>query len=71
VTLLFIGGHAMIATAVNPVEVTEYAVVLSVVFPFTYLPLLRAARRPRADWRPRQGSLGMVLRGCSSGSSGS
>jgi manganese transport protein len=61
VTLLFIGGYAIIATGVNPVEVTEYAVVLSaVVFPFTYLPLLRAASDRELMGEHATGSLGKV-----------
>jgi manganese transport protein len=38
------GGYAVIATGIDPVELTEYAVVLSVVaLPLTYLPVLLVA----------------------------
>jgi Mn2+/Fe2+ NRAMP family transporter len=44
VTAFLAGGFAIGATGVNPVQLTEYAVVLSaIVLPLTYLPLLRAA----------------------------
>jgi manganese transport protein len=43
--LFFVGGYMVIATGINPVELTEYAVVLSVLaLPLTYLPILLAAR---------------------------
>jgi Mn2+/Fe2+ NRAMP family transporter len=42
---LFLGGYAVIATGIDPVELTEYAVVLSVIaLPLTYLPILLVAR---------------------------
>jgi manganese transport protein len=42
---LFIGGYMVIATGIDPVELTEYAVVLSVLaLPLTYLPILLTAR---------------------------
>lgn len=41
---MFGGGYAIIATGLDPVALTEYAVVLSVVaMPFTYFPVVRAA----------------------------
>jgi Mn2+/Fe2+ NRAMP family transporter len=44
VATFFVGGYAIIATGIDPIRVTEYAVVLSaIVLPLTYLPLLRAA----------------------------
>jgi Mn2+/Fe2+ NRAMP family transporter len=45
---LFLGGYAVIASGIDPVELTEYAVVLSVVaLPLTYLPILLVARDRR------------------------
>ncbi|MBO9531807.1 MAG: divalent metal cation transporter [Solirubrobacteraceae bacterium] len=42
--LLFLGGYAVVATGVDPVQLTEYSVVLSVlVLPLTYYPILRAS----------------------------
>jgi manganese transport protein len=39
-----VGGYAVVATGVDPIELTEYAVVLSVVaLPLTYLPVLLVA----------------------------
>jgi Mn2+/Fe2+ NRAMP family transporter len=39
-----LGGYAVIATGIDPIELTEYAVVLSVVaLPLTYLPILLVA----------------------------
>jgi len=38
---LMLGGYAVIATGIDPIELTEYAVVLSVVaLPLTFLPIL-------------------------------
>ena len=46
--LFLIGGYCVIATGINPVELTEYAVVFSVIaLPLTYLPVLLAARDPQ------------------------
>jgi manganese transport protein len=43
--VLFVGGYAVVATGVDPVAMTEYAVVFSaLVLPLSYLPVLRAAR---------------------------
>ena len=43
--VLFLGGYGVIATGIDPVELTEYAVVLSVIaLPLTYLPILLVAR---------------------------
>jgi manganese transport protein len=40
----FAGGYAVIATGLDPIELTEYAVVLSVIaLPLTYLPILLVA----------------------------
>jgi Mn2+/Fe2+ NRAMP family transporter len=37
----FIGGYIVISTGIDPIELTEYAVVLSVIaLPLTYLPIL-------------------------------
>jgi manganese transport protein len=45
---LFLGGYGVIATGIDPVELTEYAVVLSVIaLPLTYLPILLVARDRR------------------------
>jgi Mn2+/Fe2+ NRAMP family transporter len=42
---LFLGGYGVIATGIDPVQLTEYAVVLSVIaLPLTYLPILLVAR---------------------------
>jgi Mn2+/Fe2+ NRAMP family transporter len=42
--ILFALGYALIATGIDPVELTEYAVVLSVIaLPLTYLPILLVA----------------------------
>jgi Mn2+/Fe2+ NRAMP family transporter len=39
-----VGGYAVIATGIDPIELTEYAVVLSVIaLPLTYLPVLLVA----------------------------
>jgi Mn2+/Fe2+ NRAMP family transporter len=39
-----LGGYAVIATGIDPIELTEYAVVLSVIaLPLTYLPILLVA----------------------------
>ncbi len=44
VLVLFLGGYMVSATGVDAVELTEYAVVLSVVaLPLTYWPILKAA----------------------------
>ena len=41
---LLIGGYAVVATGIDPIELTEYAVVLSVIaLPLTYLPILLVA----------------------------
>lgn len=41
---LFVGGYLVIATGIDPVQLTEYAVVFSVVvLPLTYLPILLVA----------------------------
>jgi Mn2+/Fe2+ NRAMP family transporter len=41
---LFLGGYIVSATGIDPVELTEYAVVLSVIaLPLTYWPILKAA----------------------------
>jgi manganese transport protein len=41
---LFAGGYVVVATGVDPVALTEYAVVLSVIaLPLTYWPILKAA----------------------------
>jgi manganese transport protein len=40
-----VGGYVVVSTGIDPIELTEYAVVLSVVaLPLTYLPVLLAAR---------------------------
>lgn len=40
----FIGGYIVVSTGIDPIELTEYAVVLSVVaLPLTYLPILLIA----------------------------
>lgn len=42
---LFLGGYMVIATGIDPVQLTEYAVVLSVIaLPLTFLPILLVAR---------------------------
>ena len=42
--VLFLGGYGVIATGIDPVALTEYAVVLSVIaLPLTYWPILKAA----------------------------
>jgi manganese transport protein len=42
--VMFVAAYAIIATGLDPVELTEYAVVLSVVaMPLTYLPVLLAS----------------------------
>jgi Mn2+/Fe2+ NRAMP family transporter len=47
VLAFFAGGFTIVATGIDPVMLTEYAVIFSaVVLPLTYLPLLRAARDP-------------------------
>jgi Mn2+/Fe2+ NRAMP family transporter len=44
VAVLFLGGYCVVATGIDPVELTEYAVVLSVIaLPLTYWPILKAA----------------------------
>ena len=40
----FVGGYIVISTGIDPIELTEYAVVLSVIaLPLTYLPILLIA----------------------------
>lgn len=42
---MFLGGYAVIATGIDPIELTEYAVVLSAMsLPLTFLPILLVAR---------------------------
>ena len=44
VLVLFLGGYGVVATGIDPVALTEYAVVLSVIaLPLTYWPILKAA----------------------------
>jgi manganese transport protein len=44
VAVLFLGGYGVVATGIDPVALTEYAVVLSVIaLPLTYWPILKAA----------------------------
>jgi len=44
VLALFLGGYGVVATGIDPVALTEYAVVLSVIaLPLTYWPILHAA----------------------------
>jgi manganese transport protein len=60
--LLFLAGYALVATGVDPIQLTEYAVLLSaVVLPLTYLPLLRAARDPELMGEYVNGRLANVL----------
>lgn len=43
--LMFLGGYAVIATGFDPVELTEYAVVLSAMaLPLTFLPIMLVSR---------------------------
>jgi manganese transport protein len=67
-TGLFVAGYAVVSTGVNPVSLTEYAVVLSAaVLPLTYLPLLRASRDPQLMGEhasgPLAGALGLIYLG--------
>jgi Mn2+/Fe2+ NRAMP family transporter len=40
----FVGGYIVVSTGIDPIELTEYAVVLSVIaLPLTFLPVLLAA----------------------------
>ena len=58
----FAGGYALIATGIDPVEVTEYAVVLSVIaLPLTYLPILLVANDREAMGRHANGLFARVL----------
>lgn len=57
-----LGGYAVIATGINPIELTEYAVVLSVVaLPLTYLPILLVANDRRVMGRHANGILARGL----------
>ena len=58
----FIGGYAVIATGIDPIELTEYAVVLSVVaLPLTYLPILLVADDRAVMGEHANGPLARVL----------
>jgi len=60
--LFLFGGYAVIVTGINPVDLTEYAVVLSVVaLPLTYLPILLAARDPELMGSHTNGLLANTL----------
>jgi Mn2+/Fe2+ NRAMP family transporter len=62
VAALFVGGYAIIATGLDPVRVTEYAVVLSAIaVPFTYLPVLRAASDTELMGKHASGPVGKAL----------
>jgi manganese transport protein len=62
VTVLLVGGYAIIATGLNPVQVTEFAVVFSAVaIPLTYLPVLRAAGDRELMGEYASGPLGRTL----------
>jgi Mn2+/Fe2+ NRAMP family transporter len=59
---LFVGGYAVVATGIDPIELTEYAVVLSVVaLPLTYLPILLVARDRKVMGEHANGILANVL----------
>jgi manganese transport protein len=58
----FIGGYAVIATGIDPIELTEYAVVLSVIaLPLTYLPILLVAGDREIMGEHANGLLARVL----------
>lgn len=60
--LLFLAGYALVATGIDPVQLTEYAVLLSaVVLPLSYWPLLRAAQDPELMGEYVNGHLANVL----------
>jgi Mn2+/Fe2+ NRAMP family transporter len=58
----FAGGYALIATGLDPIELTEYAVVLSVLaLPLTYLPILLVAGDRSVMGRHANGVLARTL----------
>jgi Mn2+/Fe2+ NRAMP family transporter len=59
---MFVGGYAVIATGIDPVQLTEYAVLLSVLaLPLTYLPILLVARDGELMGEHRNGVVANVL----------
>lgn len=59
---LFAGGYAVVATGIDPIELTEYAVVLSVVaLPLTYLPILLVAGNREVMGEHANGPVARVL----------
>ena len=57
-----LGGYMVIATGIDPIELTEYAVVLSVVaLPLTYLPIMLVANDPGVMGKHVNGLLARTL----------
>jgi manganese transport protein len=60
--VMFVAAYAVIATGLDPVELTEYAVVLSVIaMPLTYLPVLLASNDRDLMGRHANGPVMRVL----------
>jgi manganese transport protein len=58
----FVGGYIIVSTGVDPIELTEYAVVLSVIaLPLTFLPVLLAARDPSLMGKHTNGAIANTL----------
>ena len=59
---MFAAGYGVIATGIDPVALTEYAVVLSVIaMPFTYFPVVRASSDPALMGEHANGPIMRVL----------
>jgi Mn2+/Fe2+ NRAMP family transporter len=59
---MLFAGFVIVATGIDPVMITEYAVIFSVVaLPFTYLPVLLIARDKTFMGKYSNGRLSSVL----------
>jgi manganese transport protein len=59
---VFLGGYGVVATGIDPIELTEYAVILSVVaLPLTYLPILLVAGDREIMGEHANGPLAKIL----------
>jgi len=59
---LLIGGYVVVATGIDPIELTEYAVVLSVIaLPLTYLPIMLVANDREVMGEHANGWLARIL----------
>jgi Mn2+/Fe2+ NRAMP family transporter len=58
----FIGGYIVISTGIDPIELTEYAVVMSVIaLPLTYLPIMLVAGDREVMGKHANGPLAKIL----------